>query len=87
MALGKVDEAKRVLTMYSKLARKPINLESVNLVVEENPTKDDKMSTRARVSTLTNYCSYLIIVRIIEFINEWNYMFSKNWARKMKRLV
>ena len=50
MTLGKVEEAKKVLVLYAKLAGNPINLDDVNLIVGENATKDEGKSTKDRVS-------------------------------------
>ena len=52
MSIGKVEEAKKVLIMYSKLAKKPIDLYEVDLIVgeTENASKEDNMSITARVS-------------------------------------
>ena len=50
MSLGKVEEAKKVLTQYSKLAKKPLDLTGVNLIFGESTSKDEGMSTSERVS-------------------------------------
>jgi hypothetical protein len=50
MSVGKVEEAKRVLTMYSNLAKNPIDLNNVNLVVGKSESKDKGLSTYQRVS-------------------------------------
>ena len=49
MSVGKVEEARKVLILYSRLAKQPIDLSDVNLVVGESASKCDKMSIAARV--------------------------------------
>lgn len=53
MSLGKVEEAKKVLTKYSQLAGKPIDLTDVNLVAGEETSKtdDQQKPMMERVST------------------------------------
>ena len=53
MSLGKVEEAKKVLTKYSQLAGKPIDLTDVNLVAGEEASKSDDQQKpmMERVST------------------------------------
>jgi mannosyltransferase OCH1-like enzyme len=50
MSIGKVEEARGVLIMYSKLAKQTIDLSNVHLTVGESASKEEKMSTRYRVS-------------------------------------
>ena len=50
ISIGKVEEARKVLIMYSKLAGKHVDLSNVQLVVRESVSKDGRLSTRARVS-------------------------------------
>ena len=50
MSIGKSEKAKKVLIMYSKLARNPIDLDGVSLVTGGISTKDEKKPISVRVS-------------------------------------
>jgi hypothetical protein len=50
MSIGKVEEARKVLIKYSKLAGKQINLSDVNLVSGESSSKIETISFKKRVS-------------------------------------
>lgn len=60
MSIGRVEEAKKVLKKYARLANVSLELEGVKLVVGENATKSESVSISTRVSDSNNLKLYSV---------------------------